>query len=917
MMWRALTGLFLLWSLTSAEGQCPDKTEVWSRLEGIFNREDAGANVRELIALRRQYEACRLPRDSVYARLLHLLGRNYWDLNQLPRAVWFTRAALPFNQPGRPASQPANLVNSHYNLGRLYDELNNAPLAVFHLANAGRLAQAYPGKWNFGAQAYQILAQVCYRVGDYQRSHESAEQGVLLARRLKDPYLIAANLILDAQATLALADLPQAEKLLRSALEFAVQSPPLTDDALAYAKLAELLVEKKRFAEAVSPLRHSLDLNLRANYGYGCAQAANDLGFLHARHLHQYAQALDYYRIALKYVTTSAEQARTLDNIGAVYQAQKRYQPALVYYQKALLTLPIGFRDAILAHNPASSQLRSALSKEYLLEILQNKASCYLRWGEANGTPAYFKTALQTYAVADHMVDYMRWEHTGEGSKKFWREKTHRLYEAAIETCHHLNQPEQAFYFFEKSRAALLADRLNELGASQLLNAADQKQEADLQTAVVTLRQSLSQAKPNDKNQQAIQQKLLEKENEQTSFVRRLETQNPAYFRYRYDTTSLTLPEVRQKLLTHGQTLLEYFTGDSASYALKITPTEAKLVQLDAPDFARDAHQLLTLSADAGTMNRQFPLFLQRANDLFRRIFAPLDVPKGRVIVSPDGAIVPLDLLSRSATRPAYLLTDYAFSYTYSARFLVKQAQRTSVASKSFLGLAPVDFASGQPTLRGSDASLKTLADGFFSPTLLVGPAATKRVFLREIPRHRVVQLYAHAQADSTGAEPLIYFADSTLRASELSTAGLLPTQLVVLSACQTGVGQATRGEGVFSLARSLAAAGVPATVTTLWRVDNRATYRLTELFFEKLKEGLPKDEALQQAKLAYLKSATGTQKLPPFWAGMVLVGEAAPLENGLPLWVWAGGGLGIVLLGLVGWRLKKSPRLRAFALSP
>ena len=171
--------------------------------------------------------------------------------------------------------------------------------------------------------------------------------------------------------------------------------------------------------------------------------------------------------------------------------------------------------------------------------------------------------------------------------------------------------------------------------------------------------------------------------------------------------------------------------------------------------------------------------------------------------------------------------------------------------------------------------------------------------------------LYTHAQADSTDAEPLIYFADSTLKASELSTTGLLPTQLVVLSACQTGVGQATRGEGVFSLARSLAGAGVPATVTTLWRVEDGATYQLTELFFEKLKAGMPKDEALREAKLDFLKTATGTDQLPAHWAGMVLVGDATPLESEVLLWAWAGGGIGLLLLGFFGWRWRSQRKLR------
>ncbi|MCY7353306.1 MAG: CHAT domain-containing protein, partial [Cytophagaceae bacterium] len=558
--------------------------------------------------------------------------------------------------------------------------------------------------------------------------------------------------------------------------------------------------------------------------------------------------------------------------------------------------------------NPAPEVMRRVARKEYLLTLTQDKADTWLAWAKATNNRTYLRHALATYRTADQMIDFMRWEHVGEGSKKFWREKTHRLYENAIETCHRLNQPDDAFYFFEKSRAALLADRLNELGASQLLAPTDQKREADLQKTVNDLRQKVGDLKVGDKTADSLRQKLLVEEETQTAFVRSLETRNPAYFRYRYDTSAASLQMVRQNLLTEGQTLLEYFVGDSAVYALTVTTGAAKLTRLNAPNYAQATRQFLTLTADAAALNQHFPDFLKTSHQLFQQLFAPLGVPKGRVIVSPDGVLLPLELLSRSPTDPDYLLRDYAFSYTYSAQFLLKQASRKPLVSGSFLGMAPVAFAGGQPTLGGSDASLNAVATGFFSPTLLLGSAATKRAFLRELPRHRVAQLYAHAQADSSGQEPEIFFADSSLRASELSGLGLLPTQLVVLSACQTGVGQTTRGEGVFSLARSLALAGVPSTVTTLWRVDNVATYRLTELFFEKIGDELPADEALQQAKLAYLVAAPGNRQLPPFWAGMVLIGSAAPVEQGTSLWIWAGGGVALLGLGVWGWRQKKAP---------
>ena len=86
---------------------------------------------------------------------------------------------------------------------------------------------------------------------------------------------------------------------------------------------------------------------------------------------------------------------------------------------------------------------------------------------------------------------------------------------------------------------------------------------------------------------------------------------------------------------------------------------------------------------------------------------------------------------------------------------------------------------------------------------------------------------------------------------------------MIVLSACNTGVGKNAKGEGIFSLARAFMSAGIPSTVTTLWQVDNKATYQLTEAFYKYLNQGLPKNIALQKAKLEFLDMQDKSFELP------------------------------------------------------
>ena len=110
----------------------------------------------------------------------------------------------------------------------------------------------------------------------------------------------------------------------------------------------------------------------------------------------------------------------------------------------------------------------------------------------------------------------------------------------------------------------------------------------------------------------------------------------------------------------------------------------------------------------------------------------------------------------------------------------------------------------------------------------------------------------------------------------------------------------------MFSLARGFAALGIPSTITTLWNVEDQPTYELTKLFYNYLDQGLPKDEALQRAKLDWLAQGGAADALPSQWAGMILVGDTAPLES-LSFGVYGLGLLGLALLGGVWWWRKRS----------
>ena len=127
------------------------------------------------------------------------------------------------------------------------------------------------------------------------------------------------------------------------------------------------------------------------------------------------------------------------------------------------------------------------------------------------------------------------------------------------------------------------------------------------------------------------------------------------------------------------------------------------------------------------------------------------------------------------------------------------------------------------------------------------------------------------------------------------------PSDLVVLSACNTGIGTMESGEGMMSLSRALTYSGVKSSVYSLWQVPDKETSEIMISFYENLKNGQPKDEALANAKKEFL--ANNPMKQHPFyWAGFVVNGDISPIANPTNNWIWfaLAGGILIVILGFV-----------------
>lgn len=122
---------------------------------------------------------------------------------------------------------------------------------------------------------------------------------------------------------------------------------------------------------------------------------------------------------------------------------------------------------------------------------------------------------------------------------------------------------------------------------------------------------------------------------------------------------------------------------------------------------------------------------------------------------------------------------------------------------------------------------------------------------------------------------------DGVLTALEAAGLNLSGTKLVVLSACETGVGAVQRGEGVYGLRRALVLAGAESQVMSLWKVADEATKDLMAAYYRRLLQDAGRAEALRQAQLQI--AANPLRRHPFFWASFILIGDWAPLGDRSP----------------------------------
>ena len=372
---------------------------------------------------------------------------------------------------------------------------------------------------------------------------------------------------------------------------------------------------------------------------------------------------------------------------------------------------------------------------------------------------------------------------------------------------------------------------------------------------------------------------------------------------------TINIESLYKKLEKDNVTLISYFSGSENLYCFSIQNKEIKMSKSVNIDNEIDA--FLNYFSTSEKITNDISGYTKTSYKLYDFLKLSQIKNQKNLIIIPDGKLnfVPFEALitqkitTTNFAKIPYLLFDSNIAYNNSVAFYLNS--KTAKETKStVLGIFPV-FENTTLELTFSKAELAAIQK-HFSGNYLEKKQASFANFKRNAKKYSILHLSTHASSGDIYDASSIRFFDQDIMYSELYNLNINPN-LVVLSACETGLGKFYKGEGAMSVARGFQYAGAQNLLFSLWKVNDFTTSKLMENFYENMYDNKSYSQSITDAKKDFLISPdiSNAKKSPYYWAPFVYYGT---LENNneSKLLLWALGLLSLVVLGFILWNKYK-----------
>ncbi|MFO7890007.1 MAG: CHAT domain-containing protein [bacterium] len=760
-------------------------------------------------------------------RILTTMGLDYWNMGNYTKALDCQKKALSIS---REIGDKVGMNLQIGNLAILYGELGEIDKALDYYNQALALSRETGNKVDVATHFNNIGTIYAFR-GDYNKALELFNQAVVISKQVQDKKSESIFLGNIGDVYISLDDYNKAENSIREAMKIAQDLGNQAIIASIHVKLGDLHMNMEQYTAAFHHFSESLKIAKSINQHVDIMEASMGLSV-------------------------------------SCFQ-QNNFKKSFFYAEQAIKQF---------------EEMRSTVSTEK------------------------FKTGFLV-----HNID---------------------VYDQAIDVCSalHVKYPEEkydsrSFYIAEKAKARSLLDIMYQGKIFQNLSEIPDSIQQELITCEYDIEKKYQELSYElNKSLEAQDKLFIIKSEEQLEDLKRKKEKILDYlgkkFPHYYTLTNpviYTINDVQQKLLNEKQVLIEYFVGDEGIFMWIITKTEQEFITINisksdlgnrlaavSPIFNKQK-QVIETKVDHRWANIRLDLLNQLYKDLLKTPAAACLDNTQELIIVPDDILhyFPFEILVTDLQEGevTYLIEDYAISYAPSASLLNPDLRTKNRARHSLLAMGNPDFRSEKKksfwdqlvgivkyraVFRGdnflplpeAEKEVIKIAENFRNSTVYTGKQANEERFKQIASDFNIIHLATHFLVDDS--QPM-YSKIVLSQAGNESEDGLLQTyeiynmklnaDMVVLSGCNTGMGELKRGEGLMGITRAFLYAGVPSLVVSLWPVEDRSTAVLMDTFYQYLNKGSSENRALQKAKIDLIKSSDIKQDAF-YWAPFVLIGR-------------------------------------------
>jgi CHAT domain-containing protein len=337
---------------------------------------------------------------------------------------------------------------------------------------------------------------------------------------------------------------------------------------------------------------------------------------------------------------------------------------------------------------------------------------------------------------------------------------------------------------------------------------------------------------------------------------------------------------LQKQLRSENAQILYTFFGDRSLYLFWITDNGIRWHKHSVTrSFKEELVTFIHLFESSKLINDDIVNFVNtsfRFSELLRRDIKEeyenlVIIPDGLLSFLPFEALITKKINHSNFSKMPFWLKEWTIAYNTSLAFY--QQNEKEMVLKTLYGVFPI-FINSSRYLKSSEREAEMIS-ARFEGKIDRYENATKGNFLRNSDQFDVLHLSTHAAGGSFTVPAYIEFIDDILLLPEIYELNL-EANLVVLSACETGVGKIIKGATPMSLARGFHSAGVKNILLTKWKVNDYATSQIMEGFYKELQESNSPSISIKKARVSYLMDpdVSNIEKSPYYWAGFNYYGK-------------------------------------------